>query len=84
MPYVRLIFSISPTLYEPIIAQCLLLGMLGNEEDTAGDRMVLKVYFADKSSTEAAAVEFGKSGDPSVVAIEPVDEHDWIAKWANQ
>jgi ribosomal protein L11 methyltransferase len=81
MPYFRLIFSIPPIRYECIIARCLLLDMVGNEEDMTGGRMVLKVYFADISSAEAAAAELSNFGDLSVAALEQVDERDWIAKW---
>ncbi len=80
-PSFRMVLSIPHELYELVIGQCCLLGMEGNEESTAGDRIVLTPYFGDEETARTAEGELRKIDGLEISSIEPVEQRDWLAKW---
>jgi ribosomal protein L11 methyltransferase len=77
----RIDLSIPQDHYETVIAECIMLGMAGNEEVPAGDRMVLKVYFADQASVETATARLKTDSEVEIITVELVENQDWLAKW---
>ncbi len=77
----RIILSIPQDLYEPVIGQCCLLGMEGNEEATAGNRIMIMPYFSDEETARCAADELRKVDGLEITAVEPVENQDWLTKW---
>jgi ribosomal protein L11 methyltransferase len=57
------------------------LGMLGCEEEAAGDKIRLKCYFPDSASLHAAEFHLMDQNPGQPIAITVVPDEDWNAKW---
>jgi ribosomal protein L11 methyltransferase len=77
----RIVCELPGDRYEKVIGQCFLLGMQGNDEEVHGERIMLRVYFADQPAAEVAADELRKVTGIVIDAVEPVEQQDWLAKW---
>lgn len=73
--------ELAPQAGERVQALWYEVGMLGCEEESAGDRIRLKAYFSDSVSLHTAEFYLMDLNPSQPLAITEVKDEDWNAKW---